>query len=266
MKRLRAVLENVGAHRQRDAVDFQDLRRDRAALDHTTGGETNIRPVVFNKKPGGATRKPTEKEHIPRMTVRALPLSSATVVEAKELLGVLRNRNGTPCLRSGGPIDGPRGNFRPRVFVRSVPPFCSYLCCRQAEQDGDNQRSRERPDFSSPRLPGVWRLAAARHPGAHPPKSDEAGSEDGHARRIMPAFDCIRAVMRANPNQQKRSNEIAAKRQDSSRDDQPEASRRREVVEFAQEKRYHQGGLERTNASASFVDSDEAGADFNDVP
>ena len=39
-----------------------------------------------------------------------------------------------------------------------------------------------------------------------------------------------------------------------------------ELIEFAQEQRDHERGLQRSNAGARFVDADKTGADLDDIP
>ena len=81
----------------------------------------------------------------------------------------------------------------------------------------------------------------------------------------MPILDRLEAVLGAEIDEEKCPDEIAEKGEQRASDDEDHAAANREGVEVAEEKRDHEGGLQRTNAGARFVDSNITGADFDDV-
>ncbi len=81
----------------------------------------------------------------------------------------------------------------------------------------------------------------------------------------MPRFDAGSAPLCSNPNENGRADHVANKRQPCADNDQSDPAGCAEKIKFAKKERDHQRGLHRPNAAARFFDSDEAGANFNDV-
>src|SRR6266699_3960786 len=82
----------------------------------------------------------------------------------------------------------------------------------------------------------------------------------------MPRFDAGSAPPCSNPNENGRADHVANKRQPCTDSDQSDPADCAETIKFATKERDHQRGLQRPNAAAGFFDSNEAGADFDDVP
>src|SRR6266446_6147528 len=81
----------------------------------------------------------------------------------------------------------------------------------------------------------------------------------------MPRFDDGSAPLCSNPNENGRADHVANKRHPCADNDQSDPADCGEKIKLAKKERDHQRGLQRPNATARFFDSDETGANFNDV-
>src|SRR4029077_972785 len=81
----------------------------------------------------------------------------------------------------------------------------------------------------------------------------------------MPRFDAGSASLCSNPNENGRADDVANKRQPRADNDQSDPADCTEKIKFAKKERDHQRGLQRPNAAARFFDSDEPGANYDDV-
>ena len=81
----------------------------------------------------------------------------------------------------------------------------------------------------------------------------------------MPRLDGVRAALRADPNQNRRANDITNEREQSAGDDEQNTPFYGEGVKLAEKQRNHERSLKRTHTAAGFFDSNQAGTDFDDI-
>ena len=100
---------------------------------------------------------------------------------------------------------------------------------------------------------------------AEAPQARQTDHQNRVARRVVPILDRLEAVLGPEINEQKRADEVAKEGEERAGDDQDDAAQNREPIEFSEENRDHEGGLQRADAGAGFIDPDKTGADFDDV-
>src|SRR6202011_5571059 len=103
------------------------------------------------------------------------------------------------------------------------------------------------------------------HKKAHDPEPEQTGYQDGEPSWVMPGFDCSGAVMRADPNQNRRAHHITNKGENRAGDDEAQTTRNAEQVEFAEKKRDHKRRLKGPHSAAGFFNSNKTRADLDDV-
>src|SRR6202008_2583602 len=97
------------------------------------------------------------------------------------------------------------------------------------------------------------------------PKTEQTDHQDRVTRRVMPVMNRGDASLCSQPDEKESANQVAKECEEGAGNNQGNTTQERKFVKFSQEKGDHEGGLQRSDAGAGFVDADKPGADFDDV-
>src|ERR1700761_6945453 len=97
------------------------------------------------------------------------------------------------------------------------------------------------------------------------PQGKEANSQFDYAGPIMPFGNRINSLACGRPREEETTSNIAKKGDQNSYQKEESPTPKSRSIKLAQKKRDHDAGLERSDPTASLIDSEEAGFYLNQV-
>jgi hypothetical protein len=97
------------------------------------------------------------------------------------------------------------------------------------------------------------------------PQDKEANTQFDYPGPIMPFVDRFNSLLSGRPREKESRSDIAKKGDQNPGQKEEGPSPRTRSIKLAQKKRDHDAGLERSDATTGFIDSQEAGLYLNQV-
>jgi hypothetical protein len=164
---------------------------------------------------------------------------------------------------------------RKAAFVDAIPGFDAELDQEEPgegtnkpciwKSDSRNVRRIHIDGWNAGCLGGDCRLLPSAQYGSQENGANADGAENKVPRAIMPQFHGGESLIGRDPNEEKGAGEVRANREDKRAEDQPNPPGDGQSRQIAEEQPNHQRGLERTDATAGFVDTNHSGINSNEI-